>query len=156
MMLKSLRPLLLCCGLMLSTAAFSEQSNVRDIMQRPEPVNLPALGMPVGPYSHGVRHGDVLYTSGLTAFGTAAQSGDIAQQTREIFRQLALLAQQQQSGLDRLIRVTLFVSDLSEMELLRQTLFEIYGDHIPASALIKVDQLFSPDLKIEIEAMIAI
>lgn len=59
-MLKLLQPLLLCCGLVLSSAAFSEPSNVSDVMQKPEPVNLPALGMPVGPYSHGVRHGDVL------------------------------------------------------------------------------------------------
>jgi len=42
------------------------------------------------------------------------------------------------------------------MESLRSTLFELYGRDIPASSMIKVDALFSADLKIEIEAIIAL
>ncbi|HFP9441948.1 TPA: RidA family protein, partial [Raoultella ornithinolytica] len=35
--------------------------------------NYPELGEVKAPYVHSVRHGDTLYISGLTAFGTPAQ-----------------------------------------------------------------------------------
>lgn len=42
------------------------------------------------------------------------------------------------------------------MDKLRGMLFEIYGNDLPANSLIQVDQLFFEDIKIEVEAMIAI
>jgi len=35
-------------------------------------------------------------------------------------------------------------------------LFHYYGDHLPASSLVQVSALFSPDLKIEIEGIMAL
>jgi 2-iminobutanoate/2-iminopropanoate deaminase len=58
--------------------------------------------------------------------------------------------------LENLIKVTLFVSDMSEIEQLRETLFNVYAKHIPASSLIEINSLFCKDLKIEIEAIIAL
>jgi len=114
------------------------------------------IGEPVGPYTHSVTFDNQIHTSGLTAFGTDAIDKNIAFQTKEIFKQLKILLKKENSGLNRLIKVTLFVSDFSEMESLRATLFDLYGEHIPASSLVKVDALFSQDLKIEIEAIIAL
>ncbi len=118
--------------------------------------NYTELGEVLGPYSHSVIHQNTLYTSGLTAFGSEAQKEGIEAQTRAIFSQLNQICQANNVTLKNLIKVTLFVSDLSEMESLRTTLFELYGNHIPASSLIKVDALFSEDLKIEIEAIIGL
>ena len=36
------------------------------------------------------------------------------------------------------------------------TLFKHYGSNLPASSLVQVNRLFSPDLKIEVEAVIAV
>jgi len=119
-------------------------------------VNYSALGLPLGPYSHAVIHGHTLYTSGMTAFGSQFQDAGITEQTKEIFNQLDYIAKEQGSNLNRLIKVTLFVSDLSDMSRLRQTLTEIYGAHTPASSLVEVKALFSESLKIEIEAIIAL
>ena len=47
--------------------------------------NYPQLSEPVGPYVHAVKHQGVLYLSGLTAFGTSAQSGSAAEQVGVIF-----------------------------------------------------------------------
>lgn len=119
-------------------------------------LNYDELGKVQGPYSHSVSHHRVLYTSGLTAFGSAAQTKGIEEQTKTIFSQLKSICHANNVGLENLIKVTLFVSDLSEMESLRTVLFNLYGDNIPASSLIKVESLFSEDLKIEIEAIIGL
>jgi len=118
--------------------------------------NYDELGEVLGPYTHSVINNNTLYTSGLTAFGSSAQAEGIEAQTRTIFSQLNFICQTHKVTLKNLIKVTLFVSDFSEMDSLRATLFELYGSDIPASSLIKVDALFSADLKIEIEAIIGL
>ena len=119
-------------------------------------INYTALGKVLGPYTHSVIHHNTLYTSGLTAFGSSAQTEGIEEQTRAIFAQLTHICETHRVTLQDLIKVTLFVSDISEINVLRETLFDLYGSAIPASSLIKVDALFSTDLKIEIEAIIGL
>ncbi|WP_029909861.1 RidA family protein [Pelobacter seleniigenes] len=118
--------------------------------------NYPTLDEPVGPYVHAVRHGNTLYLSGFTAFGTNAQTDNIEIQAKEIFRQIEEAAKAEGSSLENIIKITAFVTELGRMEELRCTLFDIYGQNLPASSLIHVAGLFSDDLKIEIEAIIAV
>lgn len=118
--------------------------------------NCPELEVPAGPYVHAARHGHTLYTSGLTAFGSASQSAGIAEQARVIFEQLTAVARQHDATLADLIKVTIFVTDLGDLLSLREVLAETYGKALPASSLVAVAGLFHPDLKIEIEAIIAI
>ena len=117
--------------------------------------NHPDLAPPAGPYSHMVRHGGTLYTSGFTAFGTEAQQGDICAQAEAIFAQLSALAEDQGTSLANLVKVTIFVTELDRMTALRDCLSRIYGATFPASSLIRIDGLFAPGLKIEIEAIFA-
>jgi 2-iminobutanoate/2-iminopropanoate deaminase len=118
--------------------------------------NYPSLDEPVGPYVHAVRYGNTLYLSGLTAFGTSAQTDNIEIQAKEIFRQIQDVAKAEGSSLDNILKITAFVTELDRMEELRRTLFDIYGPNLPASSLIQVAGLFADDLKIEIEAIIAV
>jgi len=119
-------------------------------------INYDALGEVLGPYSHSVIHRNTLYTSGLTAFGGLAENEGVEAQARAVFDQLNHICKFHGVTLENLIKVTLYVSDFSEINVLRATLFDLYGVHIPASSLIKVDALFSEDLKIEIEAIIGL
>lgn len=118
--------------------------------------NYPSLGEVKGPYVHAVRHGETLYISGLTAFGSAAQQADIAAQAEEIFRQLRLIAAEEETSLHALLKVTIFVTSLENIDELRAVLWRHYGDHLPASSLVQVSQLFSADLQVEIEAILAL
>lgn len=118
--------------------------------------NYPQLGEVKGPYVHAVRHGETLYVSGLTAFGSAAQQAGIADQAEEIFRQLHLIADAEGASLHALLKVTIFVTALDEIDRLREVLYRNFGDHLPASSLVQVSQLFSPDLNVEIEAILAL
>ncbi|MFK3698494.1 RidA family protein, partial [Serratia bockelmannii] len=93
------------------------------------------------------------YISGLTAFGTQAQQGSIAAQAEEIFKQIRTVADAEGVDFSSLIKVTIFITSFAEIDALRRVLYQNYGDHLPASSLVEVSRLFSPDLKIEIEAI---
>ncbi|MCG7367614.1 RidA family protein [Pantoea tagorei] len=121
-----------------------------------ERINYPALGEVKAPYVHAVKHGNTLYVSGLTAYGSAAQTGSVAEQAKVIFDQFQLIAEAENKTLSALLKVTLFITSFEDIDALRQVLFHYYGDHLPASSLVQVSALFSPDLKIEIEAVMAL
>lgn len=115
--------------------------------------NYPSLGEVKAPYVHSVRHGNTLYISGLTAFGTAAQHGDIAAQAEEIFSKISKIANEEGTDFSALIKVTIFITSFEQISELRKVLYRYYGEHLPASSLVEVSRLFSPDLSIEIEAI---
>lgn len=118
--------------------------------------NYASLGMPVGPYVHFIRHGDTLYLSGLTAYGTKGQGKGMSDQIGATFQQIERICQSEGTALSNIIKVTLYVTDMGQLAELRQSLFEVYGDHIPASSLVRVESLFSSEVDIEIEAIIAL
>ncbi|MBF7982046.1 MULTISPECIES: RidA family protein [Rahnella] len=115
--------------------------------------NYPALGEVKAPYVHSVKHGNTLYISGLTAFGTAAQHEGIAGQAEEIFNQIRKIVSVEEIDFSALMKVTIFVTSFEEINELRKVLYRNYGDHLPASSLVEVSRLFSSDLSIEIEAI---
>ncbi|MEN4807201.1 RidA family protein [Pantoea agglomerans] len=125
-------------------------------MTMPERKNYPQLGEVKAPYVHAVKHVATLYVSGLTAFGTAAQQGDMAEQAEAIFNQLRAVAAAEHTSLASLLKVTIFITSFTEITALREVLYRNYGEHLPASSLIQVSGLFSTDLHIEIEAIFAL
>ena len=74
----------------------------------------------------------------------------------DIFQQLHLIAASENTSLSHLIKVTIFITSFAQINDLRAVPFKHYGDHLPASSLVQISQLFSPDLKVEIEAIIAL
>ncbi|PIJ51721.1 enamine deaminase RidA [Erwinia sp. OLTSP20] len=115
-----------------------------------------SLGEVNSPYVHAVKHNNTLYVSGLTAFGSAAQGEDVIAQAREIFRQLTVIATEEGCNLSALVKVTLYLTQLESLSALRTLLYQQYGDHLPASTLLQFSALFSADLKIEIDAILAL
>lgn len=115
--------------------------------------NYPELGEVKAPYVHSVKHGQTLNISGLTAFGTPAQHKGIAEQAEEIFSQLRKIVSAEGADFSALLKVTIFITSFDEIDALRNVLYRNYGDHLPASSLVEISRLFSPDLSIEIEAI---
>jgi len=125
-------------------------------MTLPERKNYPQLGDVNAPYVHAVKQGETLYVSGLTAFGTTAQQGNMAEQAEAIFEQLRAVAAAENRSLAALLKVTIFITSFTEIAELRDVLYRNYGEHLPASSLVQVSGLFSTDLRIEIEAIFAL
>lgn len=115
--------------------------------------NYPEIGEVKAPYVHSVKHGDTLYISGLTAFGTPAQHEGIAEQAEEIFRQIRKIVSVEGTDFSALVKVTIFITSFKEINELRKVLYRNYGNDLPASSLVQVSRLFSPDLSIEIETI---
>jgi len=118
--------------------------------------NFIQLGAPAGPYTHAVLHKDTLYTSGFTAFGTGAQNGPADKQAHAILDQLDFIAGEYGKSLQDIVKVTLFVTDHTDIPSIREALAARYGKAVPASSLVLVSGLFAAGLKVEIEAIFAI
>jgi len=118
--------------------------------------NVEKLGLPVGPYSHAVVHGNTLYTSGFTAFGTTVQTGNAGEQAHAVLDQLEALAGEFDRSLSDLVKVTVFLTDAADIPRIRPALTQRYGEEVPASSLVMVSALFAPELKLEIEAIFAL
>jgi len=114
-----------------------------------------SLAAPAGPYAHAVRHGDTVYLSGLTAFGSDAAHGDSGAQTRVVLARLHGVLRELGTDWPALLKVTIFLTDLKDLAAVRAALIEAYGATPPASSLVQVSGLFDPALKVEIEAVIA-
>jgi 2-iminobutanoate/2-iminopropanoate deaminase len=118
--------------------------------------NYPHLARPVGPYVHAVKHGGFLFLSGLTAFGSPAQGRSVAEQADAIFAQIISIAEAERSSLSSLVKVTIFVTSFDGVTQLREVLFRHYGSNLPASSLVQVAGLFSTEINIEVEAILAV
>ncbi|MEW5287004.1 RidA family protein, partial [Klebsiella michiganensis] len=81
--------------------------------------NYPELGEVKAPYVHSVKHGNTLYISGLTAFGTRAQQAGIGAQAVEVFTQIRTVARVEGIDFLSLIKVTIFITSFDEIDELR-------------------------------------
>ncbi len=116
----------------------------------------PHLDAPVGPYVHATKLNNLLFVSGLTAFNTPAQQGSMLQQAEVILKQLKGILDAEGVGFEHMAKVTIFVTELEGLPKIRELAIRYYGDFFPASSLVEVKNLFSPDLKIEIEAVVGL
>ncbi len=118
--------------------------------------NYPELPSPAGPYVHAVKAGSLLFLSGITAFGSPQQGKPIDAQADAVFDQIETVARREGTNLSALVKVTIFITSFVDVARLRGALFRRYGAHLPASSLVQVAGLFSPDLNIEVEAVLAL
>ena len=123
---------------------------------RVERRNYEFLGQSSGLFSHAVKQGDRLYISGLTAYVSDAQGKGISEQARVIFDRMRAVAAAEGADLSSLVKVTIFVTDMGLVPELREELLRQYGDNPPASSMVEIGRLFSPEANIEIEAILAL
>ncbi|MET2970999.1 RidA family protein [Vibrio harveyi] len=108
-----------------------------------------------GPYVHATRHCETLYVSGLTALGSSNQAEGLVDQTKTVLSYLSqILAEEQREKRD-LVKLTVFITDMSQLAAIRSVLFDFYEGYLPACSLVEVSALIHADLAIEIEAVIS-
>ena len=108
-----------------------------------------------GPYVHAVQHGETIYLSGLTAYGTNSQKSELEVQTISILEQISKVLESETASVKDIIKVTIFVKDISKLASIRSILFDFYKGYLPACSLFEVSNLIHPDLQVEIEAVIS-
>ena len=105
-----------------------------------------AQGAPkaVGPYSHAVVAGDLVYCSGQVPLDPATGelvSGDVAAQTVRILDNLAAVLAAAGSGLDRVVKTTVFLTDIGDFAAMNEGYGKRFGDHRPARSTVGVAAL---------------
>jgi 2-iminobutanoate/2-iminopropanoate deaminase len=99
---------------------------------------------PAGHYSQGIVHGGVVYVSGqlpINPVAPDAPAGDPESQVRRVLRNVEGVLEAAGSGLDRLLQVTIFVSDLSLWPEVNRIFAEMLGEHRPTRAVIPCGEL---------------
>jgi 2-iminobutanoate/2-iminopropanoate deaminase len=108
------------------------------------------------PYSQGIKAGELVFVSGQLGLkpGDTEFSGGIAEQTEQVISNIRAILEEAGSGLDRLVKTTVFLVDLGDF----QAMNEVYGRHMgaepPARATFQVAALPSGAL-VEIEVVAA-
>ncbi|MDA1013925.1 MAG: RidA family protein [Planctomycetota bacterium] len=105
-------------------------------------------------YSRAVRVGDQVFVAGTTASnedGTTAAIGDPFEQTRFIFRKIEVALLEAGACLADVVRTRMFVTDINHWQQVGQAHGEVFAEIRPASTLVEVSRLISPDHLVEIE-----
>ena len=121
-----------------------------------ERITYESLPQIAGPYVHATKYDKTLYISGLTAYGTEAQTFGLTEQTKEILEQISEVLRLEKRLKSDLVKLTIFVRDMSMLGSIRELLFNFYDGNLPACSLVEVSKLIHADLQIEIEAVVAL
>ena len=117
-----------------------------------QPPNQPT---PKGHYSPGIEHHGVVYVSGqlpMTLDTREPFTGPIEEQTELALRNVEAVLHAAGSSLDRVLQMTIYVSDMELWGAVNKKYAEVMGDHRPARAMIPVKELHF-GTQIEIQAI---
>ena len=112
----------------------------------------------VGPYSHAVRAGDLLFCSGQVPLDP--ESGEIegetpAEQATRCLQNLAAVCDAAGTSLDRAVRLTIYTTQLEDFAEINEAYGEFFGDEPPARVAVGVAALPKGAL-VEIDAVVAV
>lgn len=94
----------------------------------------------IGPYSQAIVTGDLVFTAGQIALDPATGEivdGGIVPETTQILRNLAAVLEAAGSGLDRVVKTTVFLADMGEFAAMNEVYGTFFGDPPPARAAIQ-------------------
>ena len=113
---------------------------------------------PYAPFriSQAIRFGDLVFVSGQAAIdesGALVGVGDFDAQAEQAFKNLQSVLQAAGSGLDRIVKVTIFLTDMSNFPKIVDLRGRWFREPYPADTIVEVRSLALPELEIEIEAI---
>src|ERR1700753_2963252 len=113
------------------------------------------LAAPLSNYTDAVRFGDILFVSGLTAHdgeGKLVGGTDAAAQTRQILANLKLVLDAAGATMADVLKVTVFLTDITDRAAINPVRQEFFGAARPASTLIEGSRLRLPGLEVGVGA----
>ena len=109
----------------------------------------------IGTYSQGVTFQNMVFTSGQ--IGINPQTGKIVNESfkdevRQVIKNLGGVLSESGSALDKILKVTVFITDLSLFSELNEVFLEFFPEHPPARSVVEVSAL-PMNVRVEIEAI---
>ena len=109
----------------------------------------------IGPYSQAIRAGGFVFVSGQIPIAPATGefvSGEIAAQTEQVLKNLAAVLEAAGSGLDKVVKTTVFLADMKEFSQMNEVYARFFSGPTPARATVAAAGL-PRDARVEIEAV---
>ena len=116
------------------------------------------LSPPIGVFSQAIKvsgAGSFVFVSGFTSRapdGAVVGVGDITLQTETILKNLQTVLQEAGGSLDDVVKVGVFIRDMNHFKEIHEVRRRYFKEPYPASTMVEVSRMVSPDHLIEIEA----
>lgn len=109
----------------------------------------------IGPYSQAVKAGNLVFCSGqipLDAQTGEFVSDEIAEQTRQVLKNLSAVLEAAGTGLNNVVKTTVFLADMNDFAAMNEIYAEFFSENKPARATVQAARL-PRDAKVEIECI---
>ena len=109
----------------------------------------------IGPYSQAIKANGMLFCSGQIPIDPATGEfveGGVAEQTEQVFRNLAAVLKAGGSSLDGVVKTTVFLADMNDFAAMNEVYGKYFDSNKPARATIQAARL-PRDAKVEIECI---
>lgn len=108
-----------------------------------------------GPYSQAIRTGDLVFTAGQLGLDPATgefAADDVSAQAERALANLAAILQAAESGMDRLVKVTVYLADIDDWPAVNEVYVRAIPEPFPARSAFAVKDL-PKGARVEIEAV---
>ena len=109
----------------------------------------------IGPYSQAVKANGLVFASGQIPIDPETGqfvAGGIVEQTEQVLKNLAAVLEAAGSGLDRIVKTTVFLADMQEFVAMNEVYGRFFKETPPARATVEAARL-PRDARVEIEAI---
>jgi 2-iminobutanoate/2-iminopropanoate deaminase len=109
----------------------------------------------IGPYSQGIRAGNLVFVSGQIPIDPATGQfveGGVAEQTEQVLRNLGAVLEAAGSSLSQVVKTTVFLADMKEFGAMNEVYARFFTEVPPARATVAAAGL-PRDARVEIEAV---
>jgi 2-iminobutanoate/2-iminopropanoate deaminase len=123
-----------------------------------EIISSPRAPAAIGPYSQAVKTGNLVFMSGQIPLDPATMevvSDEIEAQARQVMDNLAAVAAEAGGTLDDCVKLTIYMTDLSNFAVVNSVMQEYFQQPYPARATIEVSAL-PRNVNVEIEAIMQV
>lgn len=121
-------------------------------------VTTPDAPQPAGHYAQGIVHNGLVYVSGQLSVDPRSgekRAGSIEEQTEQALRNVAAVLEAAGSGIERVLKTTVYVSDIALWDRVNAVYGRFFGEHRPARAVVPTRDLHY-GFQVEIEAIAAV